>query len=107
MKQICVLLVSALVSFSAAFGGTPRFACVPNIDDGTISEFIVNAATAQLLPNGYVTADDRRRSFVQVGNYAYALNESSRDISAYSLNQSTGKLRALPVPTYSAPGLPS
>lgn len=91
---------------STASAGTPRFAYVPNIDDGTISEFIVNASTGQLLPNGYVTAGDHPRSFVKVGNFAYVANQNSGDISAYSLDPNTGQLEPLSTPTFLAPGDP-
>jgi 6-phosphogluconolactonase (cycloisomerase 2 family) len=99
-------IIIALLLSSVAFGGTPRFAFVPNIDDGTVSEFVVNAATGQLLPNGYVTAGDHPRSFVNVGNFAYVANMDSGDISAYSLSQTTGKLQPLTNPSFLAPGQP-
>jgi 6-phosphogluconolactonase (cycloisomerase 2 family) len=100
------LALTLLFISAFAFAGTPRFAYVPNIDDGTISQYSVNASTGQLLPNSYVLAGDHPRSFVQVGNYAYVVNMNSNNISAYSLSQSTGQLSPLSTPTYTAPGTP-
>lgn len=101
-----ILIASQLVLSTLAMAGTPRFAYVPNIDDGTISQFIVDSTTGQLLPNGYIMAGDHPRSFVQVGNFAYVANMNSNNISGYSVSQSTGKLQALPTPTYTASGVP-
>jgi 6-phosphogluconolactonase (cycloisomerase 2 family) len=108
LKTRSLVLLSALCFCLSGLvlAGTPRFAFVPNIDDGTVSEFIVNAATGQLLPNGYVSAGNHPRSFVQVGDFAYVANMNSDTISAYSINQSTGRLQPLPTPTYAAPGTP-
>jgi 6-phosphogluconolactonase (cycloisomerase 2 family) len=105
-RSLVLLAALHLCLSGIALAGTPRYAFVPNIDDGTISEFIVNAATGQLLPNGYVTAGDHPRSFVQVGGFAYVANMNSNNISAYSLNQSTGHLQSLSTPTFSAPANP-
>ena len=101
---LTTIFVTAAVAFT--FAGTPRFAFVPNIDDGTVSEFAVDASTGQLLPNGYVTAGDHPRSFVQVGNFAYVANMNSSNISGYSLDESTGLLHELATSPFSAPGNP-
>ena len=106
IRSTVILLVAILSLSLAALAGTPRFAYVPNIDDGTVSQFYINAATGQLFPNGYVMAGDHPRSVIVVGKYAYVVNMNSGDISAYSLNQSTGQLTPLTSPTYSAPGSP-
>src|SRR5664280_734665 len=106
LRSVLAFLIVGLALAGFASAGTPRFAYVPNIDDGTVSQFYVNAATGQLFPNGYVMAGDHPRSFVQVGNYAYVANMNSGDLSAYSLSQSTGQLTPLTSPTYAAPGNP-
>jgi 6-phosphogluconolactonase (cycloisomerase 2 family) len=106
LRSVLAFLVVGFTLAGFALAGTPRFAYVPNIDDGTVSQFYVNAATGQLLPNGYVMAGDHPRSFVAVGNHAYVANMNSGDITAYSLSQATGKLTPLTSPTYSAPGSP-
>jgi 6-phosphogluconolactonase (cycloisomerase 2 family) len=105
-RNLVLLSALHLCLSGLVLAGTPRFAFVPNINDGTVSEFIVSATTGQLIPNGYVNAGDHPRSFVQVGNFAYVANMNSDTISAFSINQSTGRLQPLPTATYASPGNP-
>jgi len=66
----------------------PRFAFVPNMADGTLSSFTVNASTGQLRHNGYQpvghipssVAVDPRAKFV------YVANSDSNNISAFSIS---------------------
>ena len=59
-----------------------------------------------MLPNGYISAGDHPRSFVEVGNYGYVANLNSNSISAFSLNESIGDLQPLIIPSYSTPETP-
>jgi 6-phosphogluconolactonase (cycloisomerase 2 family) len=71
----------------------PRFAFVPNMTDGTLSSFTVNAATGQLRHNGYQLVGHTPSSVVvdPKAKYVYVANSDSNNISGFSIS-SAGQL---------------
>ena len=71
----------------------PRFAYVANYDN-TVSIFAVDAASGKLRHNGYVTAGTRPSAVAvdPAGRFAFVVNSVSSDISAYTINATTGAL---------------
>jgi 6-phosphogluconolactonase (cycloisomerase 2 family) len=75
----------------------PRFAFVPNMADGTLSSFTVNASTGQLRHNGYQLVG-HIPSFVAVdprAKFVYVANSDSNNISAFSIS-TAGQLTPVP-----------
>ena len=60
-------------------GAVPRFACVANSADNTVSIYTVNAVTGQLRHNGYVAAGINLRSVTvdPSGKFAYVASKSN------------------------------
>jgi 6-phosphogluconolactonase (cycloisomerase 2 family) len=75
----------------------PRFAYTANIDDNTISCYVVDPlrVSAALRANGYALAGKAPRSLTIAQNrFLYAANQDSNDISAYNIN-SNGTLNRM------------
>ncbi len=80
----------------------PRFAYVANADSDTVSQYVVDAETGQLRPNGYVSTGDRPYSITvdPSGRWAYVANRESETVSQYRIS-TTGTLASLSPPTVS------
>lgn len=84
-------------SHQAVCDPSGKFLFVPNIDSNTIFQFIVDAATGKLTPNGQVTgfpdgAGPRHMAFHPNGRYAYTINEVADTVSSLTYDSATGKL---------------
>jgi 6-phosphogluconolactonase len=80
----------------AATSVSPRFAYSPNVHDGTISQYTVDASTGQLRPNGYLF-DGINRSIAGIavdsaGRFAFVTDDSIDSISAFKIDATTAAL---------------
>ena len=73
-----------------------------NADSDTVSQYVVDAETGQLRPNGYVSTGDRPYSITvdPSGRTTYVANQGSDTVSQYNIG-ATGALTPLSPPTAS------
>jgi YD repeat-containing protein len=94
-------LAPVLVSSATLPPVSPRFAYIPNNNDGTISQYTVDAGTGQLRPSGYlfdhIARSDHNSAGTGIvtdsaGKFAFVTNSNSDSISAFTINPGSGGL---------------